>query len=402
MRPLADRYEAFLLDLDGVLYRGDEALPGAAGALAELRARGRRIAFLTNNSARTPEGVAEKLTSVGIPASPDEVVTSALVTAERIRGAVASAYVIGEAGLRAALAEAGIEVLGGEPERADAVVIGWDRSVDYDRLRVAAVLVGAGARLVATNTDASYPAPGGQEWPGAGAIVAAVETATGMRAESFGKPAPALFEAAMERVATRRALVVGDRLETDVAGAVAAGLDAALVLTGAATIASLAEHDALPVAVLDDAMGVLEPRPLVRVRPARGDEATRISAAAGLAAVGGPEEALVGEDEEALATASVAVEDDTAYMHSVAVNERVRGLHLGALLAGAALRRAAARGAGRVVLMTEDAAGFFGHLGFTEAGREDLPGWVLDRAKACSAGAVAMERPLSTATRAGR
>lgn len=402
MRSLTDRYDAFLLDLDGVLYRGDEALPGAAETTRELRARGRRLAFVTNNSARTPEEVAEKLEGLGIEADRHEVVTSGLVTAERLRGAASTAYVIGERGVRVALADAGIEVLDGEPDGADVVVVGWDRSVDYDRLRIASVLVGRGARLVATNADPSYPAPGGDLWPGAGALLAAVETATGVRAEAFGKPAAPLFEAAMERLGARSCLVVGDRLDTDVAGAEAAGLDAALILTGAGTLATLAEHDARPVAVLSALGELLEPRPCLRIRASRGEEARQVAEGAGLAAEGGPQEALVGEDGEVLAAASVAVEDGLAYLHSVAVRHDLRGLHLGSLLAGAALRRAAAEGADRAVLLTEDAAAFFERLGFLPADRQGLPAWARDRSAACSASAIAMERRLSTATRAGR
>src|SRR5439155_23710440 len=145
------------------------------------------------------------------------------------------AYVIGETGIRTALGQAGIDILEGEPDRADAVVVGWDRSVTYGQLRTAALLVQRGATLVATNGDASYPAPDGK-WPGAGAILAAVTTTTGSPAEAeVGKPNPPLFESALERTGGGRPLVVGDRMDTDVAGAAALGWDSLLVFTGVAT-----------------------------------------------------------------------------------------------------------------------------------------------------------------------
>ncbi|HXF37039.1 MAG TPA: HAD-IIA family hydrolase [Actinomycetota bacterium] len=229
---LADRYDAFLFDLDGVLYRGDQPVPGAPRALRRLRERGKRVAFLTNNSGRTPEAVAAMLAALGIEAAPGEVVTSALATADVLaaRG-VHSAYVIGEEGVRRALADAGIEVRDGEPSVVDVVVVGWDRSVDYAKMRTAALLVQRGAALVATNDDAAYPAPDGL-WPGAGALLAAITTTTGARPEVVGKPHPPLFLRALERAGGGRPLVVGDRLDTDVAGATALGWDSLLVLTG--------------------------------------------------------------------------------------------------------------------------------------------------------------------------
>ena len=212
---LADHYQAVLLDLDGVLYRGEHRVPGAPEAVTALRSVGKRIVFLTNNSARTPEQVAEKLRGLGIEAAPEEVVTSALPTARLLAtsadGGTPTAYVVGQDGVRAALDEAGVQVLVGEPDGADFVVVGWDGEVGYEQLRVATVLVRRGAQLVATNDDAAYPAPGGELWPGAGAILAAVETASGTRATVVGKPHRPLFEAALELAGTRNGVMVGDR-----------------------------------------------------------------------------------------------------------------------------------------------------------------------------------------------
>ena len=257
---LADRYDCFLFDLDGVLYRGDQPVPGAAEGLAGLRRRGKRVAFLTNNSGRTPEAVAERLRRLGIEASPGEVVTSALATADLLsaRG-TRSAFVIGEEGVRRALADVGIEVREGEPERVDVVVVGWDRSADYEKLRRAALLVQRGAQLVATNADPAYPAPDGL-WPGAGALLAAVTTTTGAVPEVVGKPHAPLFLRALERAGDGRPLVVGDRLETDIAGARALGWDSLLVLTGVTDEGRLATSEIRPTYVGRD-LRVLEEDP---------------------------------------------------------------------------------------------------------------------------------------------
>ena len=197
---IADAYEAFLFDLDGVLYRGADPVPGAAESLTRLRSLGKGIAFVTNNSGRTPERVAERLRSVGVDADAGEVETSALTTAAVLaeRG-IGRAFVVGEVGVVDALSEAGVEVATGEPDTVDAVVVGWDRNADYSKLRVASVLVQRGARLVATNPDASFPAADGTKWPGAGALLAAIETTTGVRGEVIGKPYPPLLLAAHAR-----------------------------------------------------------------------------------------------------------------------------------------------------------------------------------------------------------
>ena len=402
-----DRYDAFLLDLDGVLYRGDEVVPGAGEAVAGLRAAGRRIVFLTNNSARTPDQVADKLAGMGIEARPDEVVTSAQATARVVArlaaedGRPASAFVIGERGVRQALDEAGIEVLEGEPTEAGFVVVGWDRQADYGKLRTATVLVGGGARLVATNPDRSYPAPGGVSWPGAGALLAAVEAASGARATVVGKPHRPLFAEAVGRAGTDRALMVGDRIETDVAGAAAAGLDVALVLTGAARPADLLDRDPVPPMVLADVSELLADRPDVRLRPARREDASELRSlleGSGLdpgELEGSLPATVVADGGDSASVAAAPVRGDEAYLHSVAVAEDARGHHLGTLVTAAALRRAAADGARTAYLLTETAEGFFRRLGFEPIDRHALPAWVVERSTACSVNAVAMRRELA-------
>jgi len=253
---LADGYDALLFDLDGVLYRGDRTIEGAPETVAALRASGHRIAFVTNNSARTPEQVAAKLTGHGVVADEAEIVTSALATGELLAADGGSAYVVGEAGIREALLEAGLDVIEGEPAAVDVVVVGWDRDLTYAKLRTASLLVERGARLVATNADRSFPAPDGF-WPGAGAILSVITTTTGVEAEIVGKPHPPLYEAAVRRTGGRQPLVIGDRIETDIAGAVALGWDSLLVLSGVTSPEDLGASPVRPTYVADDVRALL-------------------------------------------------------------------------------------------------------------------------------------------------
>ncbi len=254
---IADAYDAFLLDLDGVLYRGDSPIPDAPETVEALRSLGKRLAFVTNNSSRTPKAVVAHLASVGVDAQPAEVETSSLTTAATLSDrSVRRAAVIGEEGLRTALTSAGIQIVPAD-EEPDAVVLGWDRHVTYDDLRKASLAVQRGATLYASNDDVSYPAPDGYTWPGAGSILAALETATGVQAEVFGKPNAPMLRAALERAGGGRPLVVGDRLETDIEGAANAGWDSALVLTGISTRAEAEAATQAPTYVLDDLSGLL-------------------------------------------------------------------------------------------------------------------------------------------------
>jgi HAD superfamily hydrolase (TIGR01457 family) len=249
---IAEPYDAFLFDLDGVLYRGAEPVDGAPEAVARLRSLGKNVAFVTNNSSRTPEAVAAKLAEVGIVADTDEIETSALATADLLasRGVV-DAFVIGEEGIVEALRAKGIRLLDADAAKAETVVVGWDRGVDYAKLRTASLLVERGAALVATNADASFPAPDGL-WPGAGALLAAIETTTGASAEVVGKPQPPLLRAALVRVGGGRPLLIGDRLDTDIAGAVGLGWDSLLVLTGISTREDLVGSSFVPTYVGED------------------------------------------------------------------------------------------------------------------------------------------------------
>jgi glycerol 3-phosphatase-2 len=248
---LADRYECFLFDLDGVLYRADRAVPNAAAAVARLRASGKHVVFMTNNSSRTPERVADRLRRLGIEAQASDVVTSAMATADLLASRGGSVFVVGEEGVRTALADAGITILDGDPPTADHVVVGWDRYADYAKLRTASLLVQRGARLVATNADPSYPAPDGL-WPGAGALLSVVTVTTGAEPEIVGKPHGQVFRTALRRAGGGKPLVIGDRLDTDVAGAAALGWDSLLVLTGITRTTDIERAPVHPTYVGDD------------------------------------------------------------------------------------------------------------------------------------------------------
>jgi HAD superfamily hydrolase (TIGR01457 family) len=256
---LAERYDCILFDLDGVLYRGEDAVPSAPPTLAELRRRGVRPVFLTNNSSRTPRQVAEKLRGIGIEAEPGEVVTSALATAELLaeRGG-GRAFVIGQDGVREALSDAGIAIVDGDPEEADLVVVGYDGGATYGSLKRASLLVQRGARLVATNADGSYPAADGL-WPGAGALLAVITTTTGAEPEIVGKPFAPLFEAGRRRGGGGRPLVVGDRLDTDIEGAARLGWDSMLVLTGVSGREDVERLGIVPTVIAEDVSALLEP-----------------------------------------------------------------------------------------------------------------------------------------------
>ena len=239
LTPLASRYDVLLLDLDGCVWVGDEPTPGAVEAVEAVRAAGRAVGFVTNDARHATEDFVRKLWRLGFRASVEEVVTvgGALQHALNERHAGRSAFVIGTEVVHRHVAAAGLRVVNGTTfaTRADVVVVAGHERFTYDELRDATQAVLRGAELVAAGRDATFPMPDGP-WPATGAILAAVETATGQRAWAVGKPEPQLFLTALDRagaVEPEKALVVGDRLDADVAGAAAAGLDAALVLTGA-------------------------------------------------------------------------------------------------------------------------------------------------------------------------
>lgn len=202
---------SWVLDLDGVLWLADEPLPGAADAVARLRRAGRRVIFLTNNSALTVAEYVKKLDDFGIPAEPPDLVTSAQAAAGLVEPGQRALVAAGE-GVREALGERGVEIVDRAP--ADVVVVGFHREFDFARLAVATTAVLSGARLVGTNDDATYPTSHGP-LPGAGSLLAAVAYATGATPTVAGKPYQPVADLLQRRVDGAVEIMVGDRPSTD-------------------------------------------------------------------------------------------------------------------------------------------------------------------------------------------
>lgn len=236
--PLADRFDGFLIDLDGVVWVGRDPVPGSPETLAALLAAGKQIVFVTNNPSRLPTAYAERLGGLGVAIGPEQVVTAGMVVARLAAEAApgGTALVLGLEPLQEMVAAAGLRLL--DPvdlDGADAaavVVVSGFRDFTYTHLRATKRALDAGAALVATSRDATMPMPGG-EWPGSGSILAAVEVASGRIAEIAGKPERHLFEMAVAAMpGAERVAMIGDRLSSDIAGGHAAGLETILVQSG--------------------------------------------------------------------------------------------------------------------------------------------------------------------------
>ncbi|HSB41427.1 MAG TPA: HAD-IIA family hydrolase [Methylomirabilota bacterium] len=227
-------YRGWLFDLDGTVYLGEHLIPGADTAIAALRAAGRRVAFLSNKPLQTRGEYAAKLSRLGVPAEPDEVINSSLVLARylRDRDPGAPVFVIGEPPMLEEMRAHGFEVRG--DERVRWVVIAFDRTFDYAKLNTALQAVKRGARLIATNPDRTCPVEGG-EIPDCAGMIAAVEAVTDRRVETIvGKPSPIILEVALAAlgIPARETAMVGDRIETDITMGRRLGLPTVLVLSG--------------------------------------------------------------------------------------------------------------------------------------------------------------------------
>ncbi|MHB1489648.1 putative hydrolase YutF [mine drainage metagenome] len=232
--PLAERYDVALVDLDGVTYRGHEPIDGAASGIARARALGMRMVFVTNNASREPESVAGQLTGLGIPADGSDVMTAAQAAASLLTSRLSpgqKVLVVGGAGLVTAVRAAGFEIVTSADDEPVAVVQGFAPELGWVNLAEAAYAVERGAWFVASNLDLSLPTARGFA-PGNGALVGAVQAATGIVPDSAGKPAPTMYQLAIDRVGAHAPLVVGDRLDTDLAGARAGNFPGLHVLTG--------------------------------------------------------------------------------------------------------------------------------------------------------------------------
>ena len=261
--PLATAYDLAMLDLDGVVYVGGDAVPGAAERIAQARVVGMRVAFITNNASRPPDSVATHLTGLGVPAEPEDVVTSAQAACRLILdrlGPGARVALLGGPGLEVALRESGLVAVAVDDPEAAALVSGYGPEVRWREVMHAAVRIRDGLWWVASNTDYTIPTSYGVA-PGHGMQVQSLTAFSGVEPVVAGKPARPLLDETVRRVGGRRPLMVGDRLDTDIQGAVAVGIDSLLVLTGVTRLGELvaAAPAERPTYLAADLSGLLEP-----------------------------------------------------------------------------------------------------------------------------------------------
>jgi len=243
---------AWLVDLDGVVYRGEEPIPGSADFVAWLQQTQQPFLFLTNHSARTPESFAQKLQRMGMSVGPEHVLSSAMVTAEflhRERNGK-RIFAMGEEGLLVALRHRTVEVVEDDP---DIVVVALDRRLSYERLTKTCRLIMGGAEFIATNGDVTYPLQDGPA-PECGALLASMEAVTGRKPLLMGKPERHMYEEALRRLGVEReqAVMVGDRLDTDIGGAKRLGIRSILVLSGQTTRPQAENSETQPDLICND------------------------------------------------------------------------------------------------------------------------------------------------------
>jgi 4-nitrophenyl phosphatase len=237
---MLNNIQSLIIDMDGVLWRDDTPIGDLPGIFRRIRERGWKFIFVTNNGSRTPAQYVEKLSAFGVTVEPWQVITSALGVVEMLKREIpngARVFVVGGEGVKIALQEQGFQVLTTETaESAQAVAMGVDREINFAKMNEAALLVRRGVPFYATNPDKTFPTPRG-EIPGAGAWISVITTATGIEPVYAGKPYPFMMEMALERLGTKKeeTLVIGDRLETDIAAGQAVGCPTALVLSGVST-----------------------------------------------------------------------------------------------------------------------------------------------------------------------
>lgn len=264
--------DGIIFDLDGTIYLGESALPGAVETTTELRRRGKRLLFVSNKPLENRQAYAKKLTGMGIPARPEEVITSAFVLGDYLArtSPELKLYVIGEENLRSELRQYGLHLVDEysdqdayqviNPNGIEAVVVAFDRTLDYRKLNTAYQALKSGARFFATNADKACPMPNGSI-PDAGATIASLEYLTGRQLELVaGKPSPLILQTAIQflQLPPERCLMVGDRLETDIRMGREAGMQTALVLTGVARIEDLASLPDSPDTVLGQLTDLLD------------------------------------------------------------------------------------------------------------------------------------------------
>jgi HAD superfamily hydrolase (TIGR01450 family) len=404
---LAGRFRGVVLDLDGVVYLGEEVIAAAPGALDQVRGLGVKVAFVTNNSYRPPGQVAEKLNRLGVKAAEGEVLTSAQA-AVRLLGGHAGlrgvrVLVVGGPGLRQALEGAGARLIDGPAWReAEVVAVGFDPELTYGKVRDATLAIRAGARFVGSNPDTTLPTREGL-WPGAGSTLALLRASTGVRPEVAGKPERALLDTAAAAIGPGPYLMVGDRADTDLDGAHRLGWSTALVLSGVTRLPDLPDLANPPDQLLADVGGLLD-RPGPVVRPATAaDEvpAARLlgggvgagaaggagsGTAGGAEGAGGPSEGTGGsargaggplvvvaaDGERVAGAAAVRPAGTLGVLDGPVVEEAWRGRLVGTRLAAAACIQARAVGLRRVAAPAA-AEPFLTRLGFRRAPGQDPP-----------------------------
>ncbi len=254
-------YDGYIFDLDGTVYLGDALLPTAGETITRLRQMGRRVIFLSNNPTRTRTEYAQKLTRLGLPTPPEDVINSSWVMADFLRREMGHGrlFIVGEQSLQDELAAAGF-TLTNDASRVEAVIASFDRTFDYRKLQIAFDAIRCGARFFATNADRYCPIPGGGQ-PDAAAMIAAIEACTNTQVEAVvGKPSRHMAQAALSRLQLPPAccLMVGDRLETDILMGLNAGMDAALTLTGATDETMVGDTAVQPTYVIGELGELLE------------------------------------------------------------------------------------------------------------------------------------------------
>jgi NagD protein len=249
----------FLIDMDGVLYRGAELIPGADRFIEQLLERNIPFRFLTNNSQRTRLDVVTKLARLGIHVEEEHIFTCAMATARYLaqQKPGGTAFVIGEGGLLTALHQNGIAIVDHDP---DYVVVGEGRTFNLELVEAAVRMILSGAKLIATNPDPNCPTQNGGIRPGCGALVATLEVATGVKAFSVGKPSPIMMRAARKEIGlmTDQTTMIGDTMETDILGAVQLGFHSVLVLSGGAKREDLSHYAYRPDMVISSLAELLD------------------------------------------------------------------------------------------------------------------------------------------------
>ena len=310
---LAAAYDVLLLDLDGVVYIGGAAIPGAPEALRKAKEQGAHLAYVTNNASRTPAAVAALLDSMDVPATAADVVTSAQAAARLLAAKLppkAKVLVIGALALRLAIRERGLTPVSNAAENPQAVVQGYGPGITYGNLAEGGLAVRAGALFVGTNADSTIPSARGTQ-PGNGSLLQVIEHATGVKPQIAGKPEPPLHHESVIRTGATRPLVIGDRLDTDIEAAYNVGTDGLLVLTGVdgPREAVLAPPHRRPAYIAETLDALLQPYPEV----ARTDDGAACAGWTAKASESGPV-TLTGDGTaidglRALAAAAWAVHD---------------------------------------------------------------------------------------------